>query len=302
LELLDLKELSRRSSGLTSGHRACAGCGVPVIVRIVLASSDWPLVVVASTGCLEVFSTIYPYTSWPVPWMHSAFENAAATISGIETAYRCFRKKGKMEKEIRFVAFAGDGGTYDIGLQSLSGACERGHRFLYVCYNNEAYMNTGIQRSSATPLGAKTTTTPRGKAEWRKDLTEIMVAHQIPYVAQASISFYGDLIRKVRKALSSDGPSFINVLAPCPTGWGYPTEKMVEVDRLAVETRYWPLYEVENGKYRINYKPRERIEVVEWLKIQDRFKHLIEDEETIKEIQMRVDRNWERLLLLERHL
>jgi len=279
-----LKELSHKKELLSRGHRLCPGCGAPIIVRQVLLAADKPVIVACPTGCLEVGTTIYPYTAWKMPWIHCAFENVAATLSGVETAYRALKKQGKIKDDIRFIAFGGDGGTYDIGLQSLSGALERGHRMLYVCYDNEAYMNTGIQRSSASPLGAHTTTTPPGKAipagktESRKNLTEIVAAHNIPYVAQASPGYHMDLMKKVQKALSVDGPSFINVFSPCPRGWRYPAEKTIEIAKLAVLTGFWPLYEVENGKYRITYKPRKKRPLREFLEAQGRFKHLLAEE------------------------
>jgi len=279
-----LKELSKKEELISRGHRLCPGCGAGIIVRQVLLATDVPVVVGCATGCLEVATTIYPYTAWKIPWIHSAFENVAATISGVETAYRALKKKGKIDKDIRFIAFGGDGGTYDIGIQSLSGAIERGHRMLYICYDNEAYMNTGIQRSSASPMGCHTTTTPPGKAipqgksENRKDLTQIIAAHHIPYVAQACPAFHMDLIKKVQKALSVDGPSFINILSPCPRGWRYPANKTIEIAKLAVLTGFWPLYEVENGKYRITYKPRKRRPLREFLEAQGRFKHLLREE------------------------
>src|SRR3989338_7372610 len=206
---MNLKQLANKPQRFAPGHRSCSGCGFPQIVRTVLASTDNPVVVANATGCLEVTSTIYPFTSWKVPYIHSAFENAAATITGVESAYKALQKKGKLpkDKEIKFVAFGGDGGTYDIGLQSLSGALERGHDFLYVLYDNEAYMNTGVQRSSATPYGASTTTAPagkvhQGKEEFRKDIMKIVGAHNIPYVAQASVSNLIDLTNKAQKAFS----------------------------------------------------------------------------------------------------
>jgi len=249
----------------------------------VLLAAIKPVVCVMPTGCLEIVSTIYPHTAWQVPMFHNAFENAAATISGVEAAYKVLRKKGIINQDINFIAFGGDGGTYDIGFQALSGAVERGHRFLYVCLDNEAYMNTGIQRSSATPFGAHTTTSPAGekipgKMQWRKEIVEIMIAHDIPYAAQTTIQNWNDLANKVRKALSINGPSFINILVPCPLGWGYPSEKTIEMSRLAVETCFWPLYEWENGTYRLNYTPKEKKPVTEWLKGQDRFRHLFKPE------------------------
>src|SRR5512134_43411 len=217
---LSLKELSKKEDRFTHGHRMCSGCGAPIVVKIALMATDYPVVISNATGCLEVSSCISEFTAWNVPWIHTAFENAAATLSGVETMYRSLRKQGKMDKEVKFIAFGGDGGTYDIGFQSLSGAMERGHDMIYICYDNGAYMNTGIQRSSATPLGADTTTCPAGsvipgKLRSRKNLTRIMAAHNIPYVAQASPSHWQDLFKKVQKAHEIKGPKFINVIAPC---------------------------------------------------------------------------------------
>ena len=303
--MANLKELVKKQEVLSPGHRLCAGCGASIAVRQILAASDDPVVVASATGCLEVATTIYPFTSWRSPFIHNAFENAAATISGVETMYQSLKKQGKIDKEIKFIAFGGDGGTYDIGLQSLSGALERGHDFVYVCYDNEAYMNTGIQRSSATPRGVWTTTTPvgeviPGKTQYRKDLTGIIAAHNIPYAAQASIWRWSDLIDKAHKAFYTKGPAFLNVLSPCHRGWRFPLEDTIKISKLAVQTNFWPLYEVENGKWKINYKPRERLPITEWMKPQGRYKHLLtpENESIVKEIQQDIDDNWERLLAL----
>jgi len=303
--MANLKELSKKEEKLTGGHRLCAGCGAGIIARQVLLACERPVVVANATGCLEVATTIFPYTSWNVPWFHSAFENAAASISGIETAYKALKKKGKVTEDIDFIAFGGDGGTYDIGLQALSGAMERGHRILYVCYNNEAYMNTGIQRSSATPLGATTTTAPSGKKssgkiQTRKDLTAIMIAHNISFAAQTAVGFHNDLISKVQKALASNGPAFINVLQPCRLGWAYPPEDTILLGKLAADTCVWPLYEVANGEYKLSYKPKEKKPVIEWLKVQGRFKHLFKpgNEGVLEQIQKDVDKNWEKILAL----
>jgi pyruvate ferredoxin oxidoreductase beta subunit len=298
------KELSKRPERLAPGHRLCAGCGASIVVRQVLAAIDEPVVIANATGCLEVATSIYPYTAWRVPWIHNAFENAAATISGVEAAYRSLVRQGKLpEQDVRFVAFGGDGGTYDIGLQALSGAVERGHRFLYVCYDNGAYMNTGIQRSSATPLGAHTTTSPAGevrpgKEQTRKDLTAIMAAHGIPYVAQAAPSQWRDLMAKTRRAVDCGGPAFMNVLASCNRGWRHGTDETVEITQLAVDTCYWPLYEVEAGRWRLTYRPKTKPPVEEWLKRQGRFRHLFrpENRHLIDEFQADVDRRWARLL------
>lgn len=304
--MANLKQLSKTEERLTGGHRLCAGCGAPIAVRHILAASEKPVVAALSTGCLEVATTIYPYTAWNIPYIHNAFENVAATLSGVETAYRSLKKTGKTEKDINFVAFGGDGGTYDIGLQSLSGALERGHKMVYVCYNNEAYMNTGIQRSSATPCGAATTTTPAGsvavsgKTHTRKDLTSIVAAHNIPYVAQATPSYWNDLVKKAQKAFQADGPAFLNVLAPCPRGWRYDPEDTIEMGKLSVQTCVWPLFEIENGKYKITQKPREKKPLIDWFKSQGRFKHLFskENAEAIEKLQKAVDADWERLVKL----
>jgi pyruvate ferredoxin oxidoreductase beta subunit len=300
--MANIKELAKQPERLSSGHRLCAGCGASIIVRQVLMGTKDYVVAGASTGCLEVATTIYPYTAWKTPFIHCAFENVAATISGVETAYRALKKKGKITKEIKFIAFGGDGGSYDIGLQSLSGALERGHKFVYVCYNNEAYMNTGAQRSGATPKGASTTTAPHGKASYgkeqpRKDLTSIVAAHRIPYVAQASPSHWNDLITKSEKAFNADGPAFLNVISVCPRGWRSEEEKGIEISKLAVDTGFWPLIEVENGIWRFTYKPKERKPVIEFLKTQGRFKHLFteENKHIIDEIQKEIDENWARL-------
>jgi len=301
---LKLKELSKKEDRLTSGHRLCAGCAAPIIVRQILAAIDEPVVVANATGCLEVSTTIYPYTAWNVPWIHTAFETAASTISGVEAMYRSLVKQGKMEdRGLKFVAFGGDGGTYDIGIQALSGMMERGHKALYVCYNNEAYMNTGIQRSGATPLGAWTTTTPvgsvvQGKPRHRKDLTAIAAAHDIPYAAQASPHNWRDLMKKVRKAVAANGASFINVLSSCNRGWRHETDQALEVTRLAVETCYWPLYEVEDGEWKLTHRPKEKLPIEEFLKPQGRFRHLFSEQNKhiIEELQAEVDRKWRQLL------
>jgi len=299
---LTLKELSKKEDRFTHGHRMCSGCGAPIIVKIALMATDYPVVISNATGCLEVSTCISEFTAWNVPWIHTAFENAAATLSGVETMYRSLKKQGKFDKEVKFIAFGGDGGTYDIGFQSLSGAMERGHDMIYICYDNGAYMNTGIQRSSATPFGADTTTCPAGsvipgKQRQRKNLTKIMAAHDIPYVAQASPSHWQDLFRKVQKAHEIKGPKFINVIAPCNRGWRSRTDDAVMLSRLAVNTCYWPLYEIENGVTKITVTPKEKVPITEFLKPQGRFKHLFspENEGLLKQVQEDIDREWEKL-------
>jgi pyruvate ferredoxin oxidoreductase beta subunit len=274
-------------------------------VRTILDTIDTPVVVVNATGCLEVATTRYPTTAWNVPWLHVAFENAAAVASGIESAYRALGRRDALPQEgpVTFVALAGDGGTYDIGLQALSGALERGHRFLFVCYDNEAYMNTGVQRSGATPLGARTTTSgvgadAWGKAQQRKDMTAIAVAHHIPYVAQAAASHWHDLSEKAERAARADGPAFLNVLTNCPVGWGHEPRLALDVLNAAVDSCYWPLYEVVDGRYRLTFVPEEIRPLGDWLRPQARFAHLLEPEAAplLEQIEQRVAHDWNDLL------
>jgi len=302
---LTLKELCNNADKLSPGHRACAGCAEPTIVRQVLQAIEGPVVVASPTGCVEILTTPYPYTSWRVPWIHSAFENSSTTLAGAETAYRSLVKQGKLkDKGLKFVVIGGDGATYDIGLQWLSGVVERGHRLLYICLNNEAYMNTGIQRSSATPIGTWTTTSPvgsaiPGKAQHRKDLTAIMVAHDIPYAAQAAPHAWRDLMLKVQRALAADGPSFINILSPCPRGWRHESDQAIALSRLSAQTCMWPLYEVRDGTtWKLSYRPSPKRPVTDWLASQGRFAHLLrpENRHVAEALQERIDRDWKRLL------
>ena len=305
--MANIKKLSAQPDGLAPGHRLCGGCGASIAVRQILMGvpENCDVVAACATGCLEVSTTIYPYDSWNVPFVHNAFENSAATISGVEAAYKGMKAAGKIpaDKKIKFVAFGGDGGTYDIGLQSLSGAMERGHDMVYVCYDNGAYMNTGIQRSSATPRGAWATTAEvgveqQGKPQVRKDLTSIMAAHGIPYVAQATVGNWKDLVTKAEKAFAVDGPAFINVLSPCPRGWRIPSDMTTEICRLAVDTKFWPLFEVENGVWKLT-PVRERNEkpLEDFLRPQGRFKHLFKpgNEELLEELKADVAANWKYL-------
>ena len=303
--------VANKPSRFTAGHRMCAGCAAPVIVRMILRAvkPEDHVVVSNATGCLEVASCIYPYTSWSDSYIHTAFECASATQSGVEAAYKSLKRQGKIpeDQDTKFIIFGGDGGTYDIGLQSLSGAMERGHDMVYVCYDNGAYMNTGVQRSSATPRFADTTTTPAGKVvpgklQSRKDLTEIMVAHHIPYVAQtAPILNFQDLYEKAEKAIYTEGAKFLNVLSPCPRGWRYNTEDLMEISKLAVDTCYWPLYEVVDGVYHITYKPAQKKPISEFLKPQKRFQHMFKpgNEWMIEAFQEEVDKRWNELLAKE---
>ena len=275
----------------TSGHTACAGCGQAIAARIVIDACGANTIVVNNTGCLEVFSTKFPESAWGVPWIHSLFENCAAVASGVEAGLRYLGKKDT----VNVIAQAGDGGTADIGLQALSGMWERGHDVLFVCYDNEAYMNTGIQRSGLTPFDTNTTTSPVGAQSLgnlrpKKPMPEIAVAHGIPYVATASAAFMQDLQRKVKKAISIKGPKYIQVHVPCPLGWRHETNLTLQVGKTAVETGLYPLFEFENGlllsQRKITPKP-----VEEYLKIQGRFKHLLNNPEEIKKIQVIADGN-----------
>ena len=302
----DFKEIQEREDRFTPGHRMCAGCGGAITVRNVLKAlhPGDKAVIGNATGCLEVSSYTYPYTAYEDSYIHNAFENAGATLAGVETAYNLLKKKGKIKDDYKFITFGGDGGTYDIGLQSLSGAMERGHDMVYVCYDNGAYMNTGIQRSSATPMYADTTTTPSGKVsngkpQARKDLASIMAAHNIPYVGQTTfIGNMKDLYTKSERAIYTKGAAFLNVLAPCPRGWRYDAPQIIEICKLAVETCYWPLIEVIDGKWILNYQPKNKLPLEEFLKKQGRFKHLFKagNEHLIEAFQQEVDRRWEELL------
>jgi len=246
----NLKQEVAKPERYSGGHRMCAGCGAPVAVRGMLRAlnPEDRAVVGVATGCLEVSSFVYPYVAWKDSNIHTAFENAGATISGVEACYKALKKRGKVTDTHKFIAFGGDGGTYDIGFQSLSGAMERGHDMVYVCYDNEAYMNTGIQRSSSTPRFADATTSPAGsvvpgKPQNKKDLTEIIAAHHIPYVAQTTfVGNLKDLHEKAHKAHYTPGAAFMNIMAPCPRGWRYATENLMEICKLAVDTCVWPLY------------------------------------------------------------
>ena len=302
---INLREIIRNEERLAQGHRLCAGCGEPTALRQILHAINEPVVISTATGCLEISTSGYPYSSWKVPWIHSAFENASTTIAGVEAAYKALKRSGKIpeDKKITFLAVGGDGASYDIGLQWISGCLERGHKFVYICFNNEAYMNTGIQRSSATPRGAHTTTSPAGdvlpgKTQWRKPFTKIMAAHDIPSVAQTAPHNYRDLMMKVKKAVAADGPAVLNIMTPCPRGWRYASDETLSLTKLAADTCYWPLYEVDHGKLIVNYRPKEKLPVADWLKAQGRFSHLFRPAYAwlVEEIQAKVDQEWDRLL------
>lgn len=302
----NLKREVEKPERLMGGHRLCAGCGAAIAVRGVLRAlnPEDKAVIINATGCLEVSTFLYPYTAYQDSYIHSAFENAGATTGGVETAYRVLKKKGKIDETYKFIAFGGDGGTYDIGLQSLSGAMERGHDMVYVCYDNEAYMNTGIQRSSSTPRFADATTTPvgsitMGKQQNKKDLTDIIAAHNIPYVAQTTfLSNFKDLHKKAQKAIYTEGPAFLNIMSPCPRGWRYEAEDLAEICKLAVNTCVWPMYEIDHGVWKLTYELKKKLPVEEFLKKQGRFKHMFAkgNEWMIEETQKYVDLKWEKLL------
>ena len=289
-----------RQEFFASGHRGCVGCCLALAVRLVAKALGPNIVVVNATGCLEIISSCYPETAWEIPWIHTLFENTAAVASGIEAAFKAMKRKGlyPADKPVKVVAMAGDGGTADIGLQALSGALERGHEFIYICYDNEAYMNTGVQRSGATPFGASTTTSPAGKVSigqrtWKKNIPEIVAAHHIPYVATANPSYPFDLMNKVSKAYDVKGPAYIHVFAGCPTGWRSPSDTPIELGKLATQTGVFPLYEVEDGKWTMKVEPQLK-PVAKYLKAnQGRYRHLTED--AIGIIQTRVNQEYEAL-------
>ena len=301
----NFKETMSKPERLAPGHRMCAGCGGTIAVRNVLRGlrEGDKAVIGNATGCLEVSTFTYPYTAWEDSYIHNAFENAGATLSGVEGAYKALKRKGKLDETYKFITFGGDGGTYDIGFQSLSGAMERNTDMVYVCYDNGAYMNTGTQRSSATPQFADTTTTPAGevssgKVQVRKDLTAVMAEHHIPYAAQTTFTGnFRDLHTKAEKAIYTPGAAFLNVMSPCPRGWGYEPAELMQICRLAVESCYWPLYEVVDGKWILSYEPKNKLPVEDFLRSQKRFKHLFTPggEELIAQFQAEVDKRWEEL-------
>jgi len=281
------------------GHRACQGCAEALAVRLIAKALGRNVVVASATGCMEIISSPFPFTSWRVPWFHVAFENTAAVASGIECGLKMLMRKGRIPyKKVVSIAMAGDGGTADIGLQALSGALERGHDMIYICTDNEAYMNTGIQRSSSTPFGAATTTSPAGKVKmgqmtWKKNMAAIAAAHNIPYVATACPSYPIDLVQKVKKAAAIEGPAYLHILSVCPTGWRSTPENSIKLGRLAVETGVFPLYEIERGQYRLNVDFPKLRPMKEYTKLQGRFRHL--SDEMLQEIEKRVHQEYEQL-------
>ncbi|MGB4050634.1 MAG: thiamine pyrophosphate-dependent enzyme [Methanoculleus sp.] len=291
-----MAEIKKERELFSAGHRACGGCGPALAARLLLKATGENVIIVASTGCMEVFSTPYPETAWEVPWIHSLFENAAAVASGIEAS---LKRQGRSEK---IVCIAGDGATFDIGVLCISGAFERGHDITYICYDNEAYMNTGIQRSGATPYGASTTTSPAGACMPggnplpKKDMPAILVAHGAPYVATASVAYPMDFMKKVERAINTPGPCYIQVHTPCCTGWGFESGETLAMGKLAIETGLWVNYEIVNGGMEKVRKVR-RKPVEEYLAKQKRFRHLFRPtrrDDEIAKIQAIADANAER--------
>jgi pyruvate ferredoxin oxidoreductase beta subunit len=269
----ELRAKQPRFRGLESGHRACLGCGEALAARLVTESAGPDVMIANATGCLEIFTTSWPESAWRVPWLHSLFENTGAVASGMEAALKAQGKSTKV------LAFGGDGGTFDIGFQALSGMLERGHNVLYVCFDNEAYMNTGIQRSSSTPHAAMTTTSPPGKERMgkrhlKKDIISIVAAHHIPYAATASVAYPSDIRKKVRRAIAVEGPTFLQIHCPCPLGWGHEGDESIEIARLAVQTGLFPIIELERGGLAGAMPLRYPKPVEEYLKKQQRFRHL----------------------------
>ena len=294
-----VSRLVPKKEGFAPGHRACIGCGEALAVRLACKAIGPNVIVANATGCMEVVSSQFPYTSWCMPWIHTLFENTAAVASGVEAALKAMIRKGKRpDKGVKVVAMAGDGGTSDIGIQALSGALERGHDLLYICFDNEAYMNTGIQRSSATPFGASTTTSPAGtmsigQSTWKKNMPAIAAAHDIPYVATACPSYPFDLMDKVAKGVAVNGPAYIHILSVCPTGWRCAPDLSVRIGRLAVETGIFPLYEIEDGKYKLSLDLPTLRPIEDYFNLQGRFRHL--SETTLIKIQDKVNEEYARI-------
>ncbi len=295
-----IKELPREER-LASGHSMCAGCAAAIAMRWLAKIAGENAIITVATGCVEVTTTSYPYTAWRNPWIHSAFENAAATASGIDAGIKVLKRKGLWRwGDTKVIAVAGDGGTVDIGLQALSGMLERGHNVMYVLYDNEAYMNTGIQRSGATPKYAWTTTTPvgkvlKGKLQIKKDIVGIVLAHRVPYVATTTVAYILDMVNKFKKALeyTKYGPTFVHILTPCIPGWRIGENETIKISKLAVETGMWINFEYEFSKFKVTTRVPKRKPVREYLKLQGRFRHLTDTE--IEEIQRIVDENVKRI-------
>jgi len=305
-EIKNLKAFSTAAERFEGAHVLCPGCAHSIIVREVLNATNDNMVIGSSTGCLEVCTAIYPHTSWDSSWIHIGFENSSTAIAGAEAANKALRSKGRINPETpepKFVAFGGDGSTYDIGFQWISGCFERGHNMMYVCLDNEVYANTGGQRSSSTPIGASATTSPAGSHSYgekkhKKDMMQIMAAHGAPYVAQIAPNKWKDMVKKIQKGFDTDGPVYINAMSACTTEWKFLEHQTIEVSDLATDSLVFPLYEIIGGReLNITYRPKNIVAVRDYLGAQGRFKHLFkpENEHIITEWQKRVDRDWDYL-------
>jgi len=305
-EIKNLKSFSTAAERFEGAHVLCPGCAHSIIVREVLNASNDNMVLGSSTGCLEVCTAIYPHTSWDSSWIHIGFENGSTAVAGAESANRALRNKKRIDPntpEPKFVAFGGDGATYDIGFQWLSGCFERGHNMMYVCLDNEVYANTGGQRSSSTPIGASATTTPAGSTSYgekrhKKDMMSIMAAHGAPYVAQIAPNKWKDMVKKIQKGFDANGPVYINAMSACTTEWKFPEHQTIEVSDMATDSLVFPLYEIIDGReLNITYRPKNIVPVRDYLGVQGRFKHLFkkENEYLLDEWQKRVDKDWEYL-------
>ena len=305
-QIKNLKEFSLSEDRYQGANLMCPGCSHNIIVREVLNATNDPVIISTSTGCLEVCTAVYPYTSWDTPWIHVGFENSSTAIAGVEAMYKAKKRKGKLPKdykEPKFIAFGGDGATYDIGFQWISGCFERGHNIMYICLDNEVYANTGGQRSSSTPIGASTTTSPAGRVSYgekkmKKDMLSIMASHNAPYVAQVAPNKWKDMVKKIQKGYNTEGPVYINAMSACTTEWKFAIDQAVSVSDLAVDSLVFPLYEIINGtELNITYRPKNVIPVKDYLAAQGRFKHLFkkENEHILEQWQKNVDAKWEYL-------
>jgi len=302
----NLKEFSTSADRFEGANLLCPGCAHSIIVREVLNASNDDLILAASTGCLEVCTAVYPYTSWDASWIHIGFENGSTAVAGAEAMYKALKRKGRLkqpDREPKFVAFGGDGASYDIGFQWISGCFERGHNMMYVVLDNEVYANTGGQRSSSTPIGASTTTAPAGRVSYgekmnKKDMLAIMAAHGSPYVAQVAPNKWKDMVQKIQRGLATEGPVFINAMSACTTEWKFLPEDTIAISDLATDSLVFPLYEIVNGtQLNITYRPKNVIPVKDYLGAQGRFKHLFKPENAhvLEEWQKRVDAKWDYL-------
>lgn len=305
-KIKNLKDFSTSADRFEGANLLCPGCAHSIIVREVLNATNDDLVLSASTGCLEVCTAVYPYTSWDASWIHIGFENSSTAVAGAEAMYKALKNKGRLkqpERSPKFVAFGGDGATFDIGFQWVSGCFERGHDMMYVCLDNEVYANTGGQRSSSTPIGGSTTTSPAGSVSYgekmmKKDMLGIMASHGAPYVAQVAPNKWKDMIKKIQTGFQTEGPVYINAMSACTTEWKFAPEDTIAVSDIATDSLVFPLYEIINGReLNITYRPKNIIPVRDYLGVQGRFKHLFkkEYEYLIDEWQKRVDADWEYL-------